>query len=632
MMKFIFSIVVLGAFLSSCAPIAEDKAQPVASKVNHIDAHTYSNTDEISTVHVHLELDVNFDNHTIYGVARHQMGSHTCKTAIFDIKELEIKKVTLGKNKNSEKETEYVIGENDELLGQSLSVKITEKTKYINIYYQTTDKTEALDWLNPELTTGKKYPYMYTQGQAILTRSWIPLQDTPMNRISYSADVKVPAGLLAVMSASNPKEKSEDGSYHFEMKQKIPAYLIALAVGDMKYTSLGKNCGVYSEPELAPACEYEFGDLSKMISTAESIYGEYKWDQYDLVILPYSFPFGGMENPRLTFANPTILAGDRSMTSVIAHELAHSWSGNLVTNATWNDFWLNEGFTVYFENRIMEDLYGKEAADILALIEFQDLLAEINRMKTSEHPEDSKLKLELDARSPDDGMTDIAYIKGAFFLRTLEKEVGREKFDVFLNAYFDAYSFKTITTEEFVAYLKENLLEPNSITFNIDAWIYESGLPDNCVTLNSDRLEKMEVLAEKVNNGENIFTGSFANVKRGDFITQEWQSFIRALDPNLSNEAMNAIDAQLKFATEGNPGLQSDWFKLAVKSGNKKLRPEMSKYLNKIGRRWYIEGIYQACRDSEDSDDLVWAKEVFAEAEKNYHFVSKSTIEEILFK
>ncbi|MFT6982408.1 MAG: aminopeptidase N [Crocinitomicaceae bacterium] len=630
MKKLLFAALCVGGLFSSCAPISKDSEPTASIELNRIDAHTYSNTNEIHTVHLHLDLDVSFENHTIYGVARHEMNPHTCDTAVFDIKGLAINKVTLGKGK--EKATEYVIGENDELLGQSLAVKIAENTKYINIYYQTTENTEALDWLQPSLTAGKKHPYMYTQGQAILTRSWIPLQDTPMNRISYSADVKVPAGLLAIMSASNPKKKSENGKYHFEMKQRIPAYLIALAVGDMEYTSLGKNCGVYSEPELVDACVYEFADLPKMIAAAESIYGEYRWDQYDLVILPYSFPFGGMENPRLTFANPTIIAGDRSMTSVVAHELAHSWSGNLVTNATWNDFWLNEGFTVYFENRIMEKLYGKESADILALIEFQDLEAELARMKESDHPEDSQLKLELDERAPDDGMTDIAYIKGAFFLRTLEAAVGREKFDTFLKGYFDAYAFKTITTEDFITYLNKELLEPNSVAFNTNEWIYETGLPKNCVTLTSDRLDKMKTLSNRVNEGENIFTGSFANSKRGDFTSQEWQTFIRGLDQSIPNEMMNKIDAQFKFSTEGNPALKSDWFYLAIKSGNKKLRPEAAAYLNKIGRRWYIESIYQACKDSEDPDDLAWGKSVFEEAQKNYHFVSKSTIQEILYE
>lgn len=631
MKNFIIAIIILGSAISSCAPVTKDSEQPAAKVANHLDAHTYSNTSEIHTTHLHLDLDINFENHTVYGVARHEMANHNSDTAIFDIKGLEINKVTLGKEEANEKETEYVIGENDELLGQSLAVKINKKTKYINIYYQTTNKTEALDWLSPELTAGKKHPYMYTQGQAILTRSWIPLQDTPMNRITYSADVKVPSGLLAIMSASNPKSKNANGRYHFEMKQRIPAYLIALAVGDMEYTSLGENCGVYSEPELVAECEYEFADLPKMITAAEGIYGEYRWDQYDLVILPYSFPFGGMENPRLTFANPTIIAGDRSLTSVIAHELAHSWSGNLVTNATWNDFWLNEGFTVYFENRIMEELYGKEEADILALIEYQDLLVALDDLGNSEHPEDTHLKLELDERNPDDGMTDIPYVKGAFFLRTLEQKVGRKKFDAFLKGYFNAHAFKTITTEDFIAYLNKELLEPNSVTFNVDEWIYQSGLPDNCVKLNSSRLDNMKELAERVNKGENIFTGSFANVKRGDYISQEWQTFIRNLDDSISNGLMNSIDERLKISKEGNPALKSDWFKLAVRSGNKKIRPEMASYLNLIGRRWYIEGIYQACKDSKDADQLAWGKKVYTSAQKNYHFVTKSTVEDILY-
>ena len=630
-MKTIRLFILLNAcILASCAPINNNETSPnLLDESTHHDAHTYSNVDEIHTEHLHLDLEVNFKNHTIYGVARHQMGDHNTDTAIFDIKELEIKKVTIGKD--NEKSTDFVIGNHSELLGQALKVKITPDTKYINIYYQTTDKTEALDWLEPELTAGKKSPYMYTQGQAILTRSWIPLQDTPMNRITYSADVKVPKRLLAVMSASNPKEKSATGEYHFEMKQKIPAYLIALAVGDMTYTELGENCGVYSEPELADDCAYEFVDLPKMIETAEGMYGAYRWDQYDIVMLPYSFPFGGMENPRLTFANPTILAGDRSMVSVIAHELAHSWSGNLVTNATWNDFWLNEGFTVYFENRIMEKIYGKEAADILAIIEYQDLVVALDDIENGEHPEDTQLKLQLDHRNPDDGMTDIAYVKGAFFLRTLESMAGREKFDAFLTSYFNEHAFETITTEDFVKYMTSELLEPNSIAFDANEWIYQPGIPDNCVKITSDRLDRMKSVAQEANAGEDIFEGSFKNVERGDFITQEWMTFIRSLNTSLSSEVMKSIDEHLKFSTEGNPALKSAWFQLAVQTGYKDVRPEMQAYLNQVGRRWYIEGIYQELRDSKHEGDLVWAKEVFAEAQKNYHFVSKSTIQEVLY-
>lgn len=631
-MRYIFLLAFVGAILTGCSTVQEEESTKDQSiQEEKADPHSYSNIDEIHTTHLNLELDVNFENKTIYGVARHTMENlKDADTAVFDIKALDIKKVTLGDK--DEIATDFVIGKEDPLKGQPLYVKLKPGTKQVNIYYQTTEETEAIDWLPKELTSGKKYPYMYTQGQAILTRSWIPIQDTPKNRITYSATVKVPSGLLAIMSANNPKEKNKEGVYTFKMKQPIPAYLIAIAVGDMVYTPLGDNCGVYSEPELAEACAYEFVDLPKMISAAESLYGKYQWDQYDLAILPYSFPFGGMENPRLTFANPTIIAGDRSSVYVIAHELAHSWSGNLVTNATWNDFWLNEGFTVYFENRIMEKIYGEEIAEILRVIEFQELQATLNVIEESEHPEDSQLKLELDDRNPDEGMTEVAYIKGAFFLRTLEKAVGRKKFDEFLKNYFDKHAFETIGTEGFIDYLNKELLEPNNVSFNVEEWIYRPGLPENCVKVSSKRLDNMSAYAEKLNNGEDIFAHELKGVKRTDYTTQEWQAFIRGISDTIAPEVLQNVDKHLEFKSSGNRALMSEWFALCVKAHNKDVRPEMKAHLVKVGRRWFIEGIYQALKDSDDPDDLKWAKEVFDEAKENYHYVSKTTIEEILYK
>lgn len=631
-MKLIISFFFL-SFITLTACVDENNSTKKADQSNQevvVDSHSYSNHHEISTKHIHLELDVNFENQTIYGVARHEMNPHDATQAIFDIKDLKIKKVTLGKNK--EVATDYVIGKHDELLGSSLSVKVDKSTTFINIYYQTTEKSEALDWLSPEQTSGKAFPFLYTQGQAILTRTWIPLQDTPMNRITYSADVTVPKGLMAVMSASNPTEKNLSGKYSFAMEQKIPSYLIALAVGNLTYTKLGSICGVYSEPELASACAYEFSDLPKMITTAEKIYGKYQWGKYDIIMLPYSFPFGGMENPRLTFANPTLLAGDKSLVSVVAHELAHSWSGNLVTNATWNDFWLNEGFTVYFENRIMEKIEGKENANILALIEYQDLLASLDDIENSEHPEDTELKLQLDHRNPDDGMTDIAYVKGAFFLRTIEKAVGRKKLDQFLNRYFQEHAFQSITTEVFVADLKNNLLNPNAIDFDVEEWIYQPGLPENHVRIESKKLDKMRELAERINNGEDVFVGKLKKLTRADFITQEWQTFVRSLDERVSPETMQKLDDQFQFSALANPGIKSDWFKLAVQNGYENAKPEMEKYLIKIGRRWYIEGIYEALMNSKRASDHQFAKSTYAKAKSGYHAVTRNTIESIISK
>lgn len=615
-------IILTSTTFLGCSSNEKAKAKlPEFDKMTRKDAHSYSNFEEIHTKHLHLELDVNFENNTIYGVARHQMINNGADTAVFDIKYLDIQKVTLGKG--TEQPADFIIGEFDSILGSPLMVAINENTEYINIYYNTTKKCEALDWLAPEQTSGKEHPFLYSQGQAILTRSWIPVQGTPEVRITYSADVKVPKELLPIMSAENPISKNETGQYHFEMKQPIPVYLIAIAIGDLSYKSLGKNCGVYAEKDLINACAYEFVDLPKMITAAEKIYGKYQWEQYDIAVLPYSFPFGGMENPRLTFANPTLIAGDRSLVSVIAHELAHSWSGNLVTNASWDDFWLNEGFTVYFENRIMEELYGKEVADILVNVEFQELQ---NTLK-KEKKEDTKLKLNLDHRSPDEGMTDIAYIKGASFLRTLEAKVGRERMDKFMNAYFKHFSFKAVSTEEFVAYLESELLEPNNISFNVKEWIYEPGIPSNCVMISSERLQKMEAIADKLVAGKDIFANK--KIKRENYTTQEWQTFIRRLPKKMEVDKMRLVDQHLHFNDCGNAEIMSEWYVLAIKSGYTEIRPDMEKFLAKVGRRKYLEPIYETLASS-GSENKLWGQTVFDRVRGNYHYVSQTTIEGII--
>jgi leukotriene-A4 hydrolase len=611
--------------------------QPIIDgNVSIEDAHSFSNTDEIRTKHIDLELDVNFENKTIYGVARHTMERLTdTDTAVFDINGPEIQKITLGK-KGHETETDFIIGSKKEFIGQPLSVKIGKDTKYINIYYKTTEDAVALDWLDPSLTAGKKHPYLYTQGQAVLTRTWIPVQGTPANRITYSADVTVPKDLMALMSADNPTEKSPDGKYHFEMKQPIPVYLIALAVGNLEYRSLGKNCGVYTEPEMLGKVAWEFADLDNMIKAAESLYGPYKWEQYDVIVLPYSFPFGGMENPRLTFANPTLIAGDRSAVSVIAHELAHSWSGNLVTNATWDDFWLNEGFTVYFENRIMEKLYGIETADMLALIEYQELEEEINAFMENGQEDDTHLKLKLNGRNPDDGMTDIAYVKGAFFLKTLEKTVGRAKFDEFLKSYFNDHEFQTLTTEQFKKYLNERLLNPNNITFNTDDWLYGPGIPNNCVKIVSPRFEKIQLLADQFAAGKDIFKRPKKKkgkkqepaLSRDQYTPQEWQAFLRQLPKKVDPQQLSLLDEKLHFSSWGNAEVATEWYCLGIRSGYKAIRPPMKKFLLRTGRRKFLEPIYSSLKGTRE--DLTWALEVYAEARNNYHPVAIGTLDELL--
>jgi aminopeptidase N len=586
------------------------------------DKHSYANINDVNTQHLHLIAEIDFENQKLIGRAIHSINNKTgADKVIFDVNDLKIEDVLLEDGEHAE----YKLGKNDELLGQPLEVKIKPGTKKVTIIYETTAEAEAIQWLNPQQTAGKKQPYMFTQGEAVLTRSWIPCQDSPSNRITYSAEISCPPNLMAVMSATNPTSKNSEGNYRFEMTNPIPTYLIALAVGDIQFHPLGNRTGVYTEPVMMDKCVYEFTEVESMVEAAEELYGDYKWGRYDIIVLPPSFPFGGMENPKLTFATPTIIAGDKSLVSLIAHELAHSWSGNLVTNATWDDFWLNEGFTVYFENRIMEKIYGKERSDMLLMIEYQELLHENDDMINSGHAEDTHLKLDLKDRNPDDGMTSIAYVKGALFLKTMEEAVGREKFDKFLNDYFNTYQFKTVTTEDFVEYAKAKLLEPNQIEFNIEEWVYESGIPENCVKIESNRFK---ICDEKAKMVPYIDSPDDLDIDTKEWTTQEWMRFIREIPESTSIEKMEMLDKAFNFSNRGNAEIMSEWYVKSIKIGYKGINEPMERFLIEVGRRKFLQPIYSELAKTPENLEL--AKKIYKKARPNYHAISYNTIDEIL--
>lgn len=599
-----------------------DNQESVSIEVGKKDVHSFANFKEVRTKHLDLNLEVDFDQQIIKGSAEHIIeNKKNADHIIFDTKNLDIKKVEYG---NGE-EAEYVFGQKHEMLGTPMKVNISPNTKSIKIYYETKPGAQALQFLNPQQTKGKEHPYLFTQGQAILTRTWIPCQDTPANRITYSAEIKVPKNLMAVMSASNPQEKNDSGVYHFEMKQPIPAYLIALAVGNLEFRPLSDRTGVYSEPSVVDAAAAEFVDMENMLQVTEELYGPYKWDRYDVIVLPPSFPFGGMENPRLTFATPTIITGDRSLVSLIAHEMAHSWSGNLVTNATWDDFWMNEGFTVYIESRIMEALYGKDYADMLTMLSYQDLEEEIEGMMTAGNSEDTHLKLDLEGRDPDEGMTSIAYDKGMFFLKSMEAAVGRETFDKFLKSYFDDYTFKTVTTEDFVQYANDNLLKPNDIKFNMDSWIYNPGIPANCAKFSSDRFIKVDEKLAQLENGKHP---SELGIKKDQWTTHEWVHFVRNLPANLGKEDMQQLNETFGFNKSTNSEIVSVWFVQSIKRDYYKMEDEMESFLINVGRRKFLEPIYKQL--SQTDKGMKKAKDIYEKARPNYHPISYLTIDKLL--
>lgn len=578
------------------------------------DPHTWSKPNEARVKHLSWNASVNFETKVISAIATYDIENIIGTDVIlFDTKGLNISTVKVDGN-----ESTFQVGSNVQYIGSSLSVPIGKDSKKVEIQYTTSPEAEALLWVE-----GDK-PFLFTQSQAILGRTWIPCQDSPGVRLTYDATVTVPKELMALMSAENPQSKNAEGVYHFKMDQPIPSYLIALAVGDVEFRAIGERTGVYAIPSLIDAAAAEFVDMQKMVDEAEKLYGTYVWGRYDLLILPPAFPFGGMENPKLTFATPTIIAGDKSLVSLVAHELAHSWSGNLVTNSTWDDFWLNEGFTVYFEQRIMEAVYGRDRAEMLAQLSRQDLDATISEIKNSEHPEDSKLKLALDGRSPDDGMTDIAYNKGYFFLRLIEETVGREKFDVFLKNYFTSHSFQVMDTETFLDYLRKNLVDAETEKkINIQAWVYEPGLPSNIPSVQSSELTKVDEIIKEW-DAKKIAS---KDLPWKDWSYQERYRFLSNFSDKVSENDMKELDQLFDISHNGNNEVLFIWLKQSIKKKYVTAYPELEKFLTHVGRRKFVSPLFEEMILTEQTD---LALAIYEKARPTYHAVTVGTVDEML--
>jgi len=503
------------------------------------DTHSCSKPNEVVVNHVSLKLNIDFEKKCAQGTSTLSLIRKPGFNELWvDTRQLIIEKIT-DQNGTS---LAFELQPEKKWLGSALKINLNATSQTVCIHYSTTPESAALQWLSAEQTEGKKYPFLFTQGQAILSRTWFPVQDSPGIRFTWDAEIQVPNNLLALMSGNNPQEKNETGIYKFRMTQPVPAYLVALSVGDLEFTKLSERTGVYAEPSMSKRASSELVDMEKMLVAAEAIYGTYQWGRYDVIVLPPSFPFGGMENPRLTFATPTIIAGDRSLTSLIAHELAHSWSGNLVTNATWDDFWLNEGFTVYFERRIMEALYGKDYSDMLSVLGYQDLQETLEEL--GETSADTKLKLALEGRDADDGMNDIAYEKGCLFLTSIEKKVGRIAFDAFVKSYFKEYAFTSISTEDFIKYLQKRLKLPEGVDLQINDWIYTAGIPAKTEAPVSIRFKQVDAVLASWTLGSVPAVGLVVD----GWTTHEWLQFIRHLPSTLSQEQMKELDGIFKNA------------------------------------------------------------------------------------
>ncbi|HVQ41926.1 MAG TPA: M1 family metallopeptidase [Vicinamibacterales bacterium] len=607
-----------------CAACGRPGGEKMQAPIAH-DPSSYANISAFVTTHLVIDLTTDFGARVLSGQVSlsFERRDPSATELVLDTRDLTISKAEAAIGSGAWVETPFKLDAPTPAFGSALRIVMPPGADRARVTYVTSPGAKGLQWLTPAQTAGQKHPFLFSQAQAIQARSFIPLQDTPAVRVTYDATIRTPNELVAVMAAE--RKAAGAGVFQFTMPQPIPSYLIALAVGDLAYRAMDARTGVWAEPSTVEAAAREFSDTGRMIEATEHLYGPYRWGQYDLLVLPPSFPFGGMENPRLTFATPTVIAGDKSLVSLVAHELAHSWSGNLVTNATWSDFWLNEGFTTYLERRIVEAVYGQARAEMEAMIGVKDL--EEGR-KTIEVARDKTLLPDMTNRDPDDAYSTVPYEQGALFLVFLEHRFGREAFDAFLRRWFDSHAFKSATTEQFLLFLKEQLLaaKPGVVTdAEIQEWLHSETIPAFAVLPKSDAFERVERARDAWLQGGPI--NALADTTK-TWSTQEWIHFVDSLPRKMETSRLAGLDRQFKLTDSTNAEIAHVWFRLAIANSYTAAYPAMERYMVRIGRRKLIVPLYRDLAATPAG--LALAKKIYAGARAGYHPLAQDTLDPML--
>lgn len=606
---------------TACAILSQWSAYAFA-----LDPLSYAKYDQVKTTALHLDLKADFTQKTLGGHAELTLNwiDKKATTLDLDTRDLAISKVEAQDAKGAWAPVKYTLDKLDPEKGQALQVALPGQPTKVRIHYKTAPTAAALQWLTPKQTMSGKFPFMFSQSQPINARSFMPVQDTPAVRFTYTARIQAPEGMRVVMSADNdPKATGKDG-WNFKMPQPVPSYLVAIGIGELEARTLGGRTGVYAEPQRIKAAEYELADTEKMVAAAESLYGPYRWGRYDMLVLPPSFPIGGMENPRLTFLTPTMIAGDRSLVDLIAHELAHSWSGNLVTNASWKHWWLNEGFTTYVTTRIIEKLYGEEVATMNLQLEQEEAIESLKGIP--------KEKQALVTRKPDDSSkhyTDegLAYPKGAWFLRTLEQRAGRAAFDPFLRSWFDQHAFQSVTTDQFVAFLRTNLLAKNPKIMSdkeLDEWLYGPGIPASAKHAVSSRLTTLNDTTARWLKGE-LKT---AQLDTKGWKAEEWMKFLNDIDNKANAAKLEELDKAFGLAKTGNNEVAFRFYRASVHAGYKGVRPQMEAFLMSVGRQKFVVPLYTALRAK--PEDRAWAERIYKSARERYHPETQGSVDKAM--
>jgi leukotriene A-4 hydrolase/aminopeptidase len=585
--------------------------------MSRLDPHSYFDTEQPRARHLRLDWLVDFEAHRIAGTATLELEAPGSGPLDLDSKDLEIESV-VDQRGNA---VPFELGEPDDILGRRLRLVLPDGTTAVTIRYRTSSVAIALQWFAPEQTAGKRHPFMYSQCQAIHARTIVPVQDTPRVRVSYSAAVTVPEALSVVMSAGPAGERAGAQSgmrtFLFEMPQPIPPYLLAIAAGDLASRDLSPRSRVWAEPETVESAAYEFAEVEQMITTAESIFGPYDWDRFDMLVLPPAFPYGGMENPRMTFLTPTVIAGDRSLVDVVAHELAHSWTGNLVTNADAEHFWLNEGFTTWAERRIFEAMHGSDEV-VLSWAMGQRALEESVERFGAGSPL-TKLRQNLAGVDPDESFSSVPYEKGARFVTAIEQAVGRPRFDEFMRAYMKHFLFQSITSEEFIAFL-DTQIPGLSEKVDAKAWLYETGLPANAPVFRSAKLDELSALAKGWQEGKRPTAEQMKS-----WHTAELLVYLQQLPRQLDAQSLAWLDERLSLTARGNYEILVEWLTIAAASDYEPVFDRVREVLLTVGRMKYLRPLYKALGAHPRTQKL--AREIYEAGKHAYHSLSRHVIE-----
>ncbi|KAI4357106.1 hypothetical protein L6164_001075 [Bauhinia variegata] len=607
-----------------------------------IDPHSFTDSTHSITTHISLSLYFDFSSSIIHGSALISLQNPHSGPFFLDSRSLTIHSIV---DPQSNSPLPFSLSGHDPIKGEQVTVSLSNHSSFL-VVYTTSPTSSALQWLSPPQTFNKRYPFVYTQCQAIHARSVFPCQDTPAVRICYSARLNFPSHLSAVMAARHlerrPPSRGEDVVLgcdkslwceegrvveEFVMEQPVPPYLFAFAIGEIGNREVGPRTKVYAEsvPEVLDAAAREFAGTEDMIRQGERLFGQYEWERFDLLVLPPSFPYGGMENPRMVFLTPTVIKGDASGAQVVAHELAHSWTGNLITNKTNEHFWLNEGFTTYAERRIVEAVQGEKRAALNIGIGCRGLKEEMERFK--DNMEFTKLKTNQEGINPDDVYSEVPYEKGFQFLWRIERQVGRPTFDEFLKKYIATFKFKSIDTETFIEFLKANI--PGIETqIDLELWTEGTGIPPDADEPDSSLYKLIVSLANEFINGR---------MPREDEVTdwqgQEWELYLDNLPKSIEVSQIKALDSRYRLSESKDYEVKVAFLQKAISSGCRDYYGEVEKTLKEVGRMKYLRPLYTALvQGTGKEEEKAFAKRLFSEARDCYHPIAQGVVESIFAK